>query len=322
MKRINKNVAALIVAVVLALACAILIKVLIDKKISKSLDTEKVSYVVANTDLQSGVLVDPYDQKAFAVRSDIPAQFAQSNAITPDQAESIKGSLLIANMKRGDILTWQMINTDERSQLANKLLPGRRALTIPVDDQSSISSMLKPNDHIDLILSYEKNGVIVAAPLLQNVRVIATGNNVSTNVAVNAESSDSSYANITLDLDIEEVSKVTTALDLGKLSAVLRNPEDTSYTTNVISLQTLQKELSLRNIGFQLPEPPPINDNYSKQLAAIEKAQERQSEVNLPEPQPQLDSKQEFKPVIEEKKAVEKPSINVIYGNKTELSGE
>ncbi|WP_248789152.1 SAF domain-containing protein, partial [Escherichia coli] len=120
------------VAVVLALACAILLKFLIDKKISKSLDTQKVSYVVANTDLQSGILVDPYDQKAFAVRSDIPAQFAQSNAITPDQAESIKGSLLIANMKRGDILTWQMINTDERSQLANKLLPGRRALTIPV----------------------------------------------------------------------------------------------------------------------------------------------------------------------------------------------
>lgn len=315
MKRINKNVAALIVAVVLALACAILLKFLIDKKISKSLDTQKVSYVVANTDLQSGILVDPYDQKAFAVRSDIPAQFAQSNAITPDQAESIKGSLLIANMKRGDILTWQMINTDERSQLANKLLPGRRALTIPVDDQSSISSMLKPNDHIDLILSYEKNGVIVAAPLLQNVRVIATGNNVSTN-SVKPESNDSSYANITLDLDIEEVSKVTTALDLGKLSAVLRNPQDMSYTTNVISLQTLQKELSLRNIGTQLPEAPRIDYAYSKQLAAIEKAQEKQEKFDLPKPPPKTSNQ------VIEKKSVDKSSINVIYGNKTELSGE
>ena len=315
MRRINKNVAALIVAVVLALACAILLKFLIDKKISKSLDTQKVSYVVANTDLQSGILVDPYDQKAFAVRSDIPAQFAQSNAITPDQAESIKGSLLIANMKRGDILTWQMINTDERSQLANKLLPGRRALTIPVDDQSSISSMLKPNDHIDLILSYEKNGVIVAAPLLQNVRVIATGNNVSTN-SVKPESNDNSYANITLDLDIEEVSKVTTALDLGKLSAVLRNPQDMSYTTNVISLQTLQKELSLRNIGTQLPEAPRIDYAYSKQLAAIEKAQEKQEKFDLPKPPPKISNQ------VIEKKSVDKSSINVIYGNKTELSGE
>lgn len=315
MRRINKNVAALIVAVVLALACAILLKFVIDKKISKSLDTQKVSYVVANTDLQSGILVDPYDQKAFAVRSDIPAQFAQSNAITPDQAESIKGSLLIANMKRGDILTWQMINTDERSQLANKLLPGRRALTIPVDDQSSISSMLKPNDHIDLILSYEKNGVIVAAPLLQNVRVIATGNNVSTN-NVRPESNDNSYANITLDLDIEEVSKVTTALDLGKLSAVLRNPQDMSYTTNVISLQTLQKELSLRNIGTQLPEAPSIDYAYSKQLAAIEKEQEKQEKFDLPKPPPKTSNQ------VIEKKSVDKSSINVIYGNKTELSGE
>lgn len=316
MKRINKNVAALVAAVVLALGCAILLKVLIDKKISKSLDTEKVSYVVANTDLQSGVLVDPYDQKVFAVRNDIPAKFAQSNAITPDQAESIKGSLLIANMKRGDILTWQMLNTDERSQLANKLLPGRRALTIPVDDQSSISSMLKPNDHIDLILSYEKNGIIVAAPLLQNVRVIATGNKVSAN-NTKYEGNDSSYANITLDLGIEEVSKVTTALDLGKLSAVLRNPEDMSYTTNVISLQTLQKELSLRNIGAQQMNSPPIPDfDYSKQLAAIQKSQQKELEL----PKEQALSKQPVEP--QQKTPSKKAAINVIYGNKTVSGGE
>lgn len=318
MRRINKNVAALIVAVVLALACAILLKFLIDKKISKSLDTQKVSYVVANTDLQSGVLVDPYDKKAFAVRNDIPAKFAQSNAITPDQAESIKGSLLIANMKRGDILTWQMLNTDERSQLANKLLPGRRALTIPVDDQSSISSMLKPNDHIDLILSYEKNGVIVAAPLLQNVRVIATGNNVSTN-NINYDGKSNSYANITLDLDIEDVSKVTTALDLGKLLAVLRNPEDMSFTTNVISLQTLQKELSLRNIGNQQLESPSVSEyNYSKQLAAIQKAQER--EIDIPKNEPLARQPNETNP--KEKRSPEQVAINVIYGNKTASGGE
>lgn len=318
MKRINKNVAALIAAVVLALGCAILLKVLIDKKISNSLDTEKVSYVVANTDLQSGVLVDPYDQKAFAVRSDIPAKFAQSNAITPDQAESIQGSLLIANMKRGDILTWQMLNTDQRAQLANKLLPGRRALTIPVDDQSSISSMLKPNDHIDLILSYEKNGVIVAAPLLQNVRVIATGNNVSAN-NVNYEDNGSSYANITLDLDIEEVSKVTTALDLGKISAVLRNPEDMSFTTNVISLQTLQKELSLRNIGNHPVEAPPMPEyDYSKQLAAIQKAQER--ELDISKTEPPVEKPVETKP--KKNHTPEQTAINVIYGNKTASGGE
>lgn len=57
--------------------------------------------------------------------------------------------------------------------------------------------MLKPNDHIDLILSYEKNGVIVAAPLLQNVRVIATGNNVGTN-NINYDGKSNSYANINI----------------------------------------------------------------------------------------------------------------------------
>lgn len=229
MKKINKNILALVVAVVLALICALLLKVVIDKKISSSLQVETVSYVVANGDLTSGSVIDPFDSQQFAVRSDIPADLAQSNAITPNDADAISGALLIANMKRGDILTWQMVDTDERRQLASKLLPGRRALTIPVDDQSSISSMLKPNDRIDLLLSYDKGGMVVAAPLLQNVRVIATGDNVSTNYMVSGQSLDR-YANITLDLSIDDVSRVTTALDLGRISAVLRNPDDLSYT--------------------------------------------------------------------------------------------
>ena len=153
LKKVNKNVLALIISIVLALLCAFLLKFIVDKKIENSLDTETVSYIVANSDLANGTVVDPFDKSAFAIRSDIPAEFAQSTAITPEQADSINGALLLTDLKRGDILTWQAIDTDERRQLASRLLPGRRALTIPVDDQSSIASMLNPNDHIDLILT-------------------------------------------------------------------------------------------------------------------------------------------------------------------------
>lgn len=45
-----------------------------------------------------------------------------------------------------------------------------------------------------------------------------------------------------------------------------------SFTTNVISLQTLQKELSLRNIGNQQLESPSMSEyNYSKQLLQSKK---------------------------------------------------
>lgn len=295
MKKINKNILALVVAVVLALICALLLKVVIDRKISSSLQVETVSYVVANGDLTSGSIIDPYDSQQFAVRSDIPADLAQSNAITPNDANAISGALLIANMKRGDILTWQMVDTDERRQLASKLLPGRRALTIPVDDQSSISSMLKPNDRIDLLLSYDKGGMVVAAPLLQNVRVIATGDNVSTNYMVSGQSLDR-YANITLDLSIDDVSRVTTALDLGRISAVLRNPDDVSYTDKIISLETLQEELSLRMAGTNINQNHNvIADNYEEEIKQLQEV-------------PKLSDE----PVKTEKNT----GITVIYGNK------
>lgn len=295
MKKINKNILALVVAVVLALICALLLKVVIDRKISSSLQVETVSYVVANGDLTSGSIIDPYDSQQFAVRSDIPADLAQSNAITPNDANAISGALLIANMKRGDILTWQMVDTDERRQLASKLLPGRRALTIPVDDQSSISSMLKPNDRIDLLLSYDKGGMVVAAPLLQNVRVIATGDNVSTNYMASGQSLDR-YANITLDLSIDDVSRVTTALDLGRISAVLRNPDDVSYTDKIISLETLQEELSLRMAGTNINQNHNvIADNYEEEIKQLQEV-------------PKLSDE----PVKTEKNT----GITVIYGNK------
>lgn len=297
MKKINKNILALVVAVVLALICALLLKVVIDRKISSSLQVETVSYVVANGDLTSGSIIDPFDSQQFAVRSDIPADLAQSNAITPNDADAISGALLIANMKRGDILTWQMVDTDERRQLASKLLPGRRALTIPVDDQSSISSMLKPNDRIDLLLSYDKGGMVVAAPLLQNVRVIATGDNVSTNYMASGQSLDR-YANITLDLSIDDVSRVTTALDLGRISAVLRNPDDLSYTDKIISLETLQEELRLRMAGTNINQNHNvITDNYEEEIKQLQEV-------------PKLSDE----PVKTEKNT----GITVIYGNKVD----
>lgn len=305
MKRVNKNVLALIISIVLALLCAFLLKFIVDKKIANSLDTETISYIVANSDLASGTIVDPFDQSRFAIRSDIPAEFAQSTAITPEQADSINGALLLSDLKRGDILTWQFIDTDERRQLASRLSPGRRALTIPVDDQSSISSMLNPNDHIDLILTYQKLGNVIAAPLMQNVRVLATGDSLSIDGSYAQDTGyDDGYSTITLDLNIDDVSRVTTALELGRLSAVLRNPDDMSYTTNIVSLETLQRELNLKTFSEQdnIQNERLPNSELDDYLAALDNMQESRESI-ITEPPAQTIPK--------------KPSIDVVYGNRS-----
>lgn len=299
MKRVNKNVLALIISIVLALLCAFLLKFIVDKKIANSLETETISYIVANSDLASGTIVDPFDQSRFAIRSDIPAEFAQSTAITPEQADSINGALLLSDLKRGDILTWQFIDTDERRQLASRLSPGRRALTIPVDDQSSISSMLNPNDHIDLILTYQKLGNVIAAPLMQNVRVLATGDSLSIDGSYAQDTGyNDGYSTITLDLNIDDVSRVTTALELGRLSAVLRNPDDMSYTTNIVSLETLQRELNLKTFTEQdrIQNERLPNSELDDYLAALDDFQKNEQPVQT---------------------IPKKPAIDVVYGNRS-----
>ena len=292
---------AIVISVGLALLCAVLLKVVVDKKIAGSLDENTVSYVVANTDLPAGSIVNPFDKSKYAIRGDIPEKFAQSTAITPNQADSINGALLLADLKRGDIVTWQAIDTDERRQLASRLLPGRRALTIPVDDQSSIASMLKPNDHIDLILTYQKSGNIIAAPLLQNVRVLATGDTLSQSGSYTKAGYDDSFRTITLDLTIDNVSKVTTALELGRLSAVLRNPEDLSYTTNVVSLETLQRELNLKTFD----DFEPLNNELTS--AAY---------LNQLENMPQIPGDLLASDAATKDQVSEGSAIQVIYGNR------
>lgn len=327
MKRVNKNILAIVISVALALLCAVILKVIVDNKISDSLDQETVSYIVANADLAAGSIVDPFDQSLYAIRSDIPAEFAQSNAITPNQADTVNGALLLGDLKRGDILTWQTVDTDERRQLASRLLPGRRALTIPVDDQSSISSMLNPNDKIDLILTYQKKGNVIAAPLLQNVRVLATGDSmsVSGNYAEDDGYSDG-FSTITIDLSIDDVSKVTTALELGRLSAVLRNPNDLSYTVNVVSLKTLQRELTLQN--YQEPESitnEALPSAYDKQLDELERMRETLlSDANslLTDANSLLSNANNREPLPSVEKPRPKPSIDVVYGNRSAGANE
>jgi len=180
-----------------------------------------VAVVVAKQDLPRGAHIDP----KFFAKLDIPVDYAHASAVDPKHFGQYVGQRLGAPLKRGEALL--EVHLESTSQVfSNTLASGNRALTTEVDEVNSISGMLRPSDHIDLMATAHgtgSNNTDVTFPLLSNVEVLATGQ-----VTRKREGSDKphTYTTITLSVSPQDAERIVVAKNSGKLTAVLRNPDD------------------------------------------------------------------------------------------------
>ena len=115
---------------------------------------------------------------------------------------------------------------------SSRVKPGIRALTISVDEINSISGMLQPGDRIDLLLTARPpsaNGRGEAehdatVPLLQNLLVMATGRQVRPGADENGDAR--SFSSVTVEVTPSQAQRLIVAQRAGRLTAVLRNPDD------------------------------------------------------------------------------------------------
>ncbi len=177
-----------------------------------------VDILVAKYDVAKGALLS---KENVAVRP-IPVEFAHSVAMTPDDFERVAGHPLAYGVKSGEMLLWGLMETQRVPTFSARVETGRRAMTVPVDEINSISGMLEPGDIIDLMLSMDRNGKRVTFPLMQSVRVMATGQRSVDDAA----GGERSYSTVTLDTTPQEAQNIIVARESGKLTALLRNPQD------------------------------------------------------------------------------------------------
>jgi len=111
---------------------------------------------------------------------------------------------------------------------------------------NSISGMLRPTDHIDLMATAHGSGSNsnsdTTFTLLSNVEVLATGQVTHKSEGTNQPHT---YTTITLSVSPEDAERVVVAKDSGKLTAVLRNPDDANPNTT-----------TAMNINDVLPKKP------------------------------------------------------------------
>ncbi len=180
---------------------------------------QTVSVIVAKRDLLKGAVLT---SDSVAVRP-VPIEFAHSAAIPPAEFERIDGQVLAYAIKSGDMILWGLMEGKKVPTFSARVEVGHRAMTVPVDEINSISGLLEPGDVIDLMATIDKAGKKITFPLMQSAVVMATGQR-STDDPKSGERRQ--YSTVTLDTTPEQAQHVIIAREMGKITALLRNPQD------------------------------------------------------------------------------------------------
>ncbi|NBS65281.1 MAG: Flp pilus assembly protein CpaB [Betaproteobacteria bacterium] len=224
-----------------ALGFAGLSVVLADRHVSETIARQQaaakvappatVPVVVAKFDLIAGEAVSADNM---AVRP-IPVDLAPGSALRPEQFDAKSGMRLARGLRSGEPLLAEILQPAETGGLSARVRQGIRALTISVDDVNAVSGMLRPGDRIDLLFSARAQGadagaaVETARVLVQNVAVLATGRQLKPGAD---EGGARPFTSITVELSPEDATRLVVAQRTGRITALLRNPDDRFAVSN------------------------------------------------------------------------------------------
>jgi pilus assembly protein CpaB len=178
-----------------------------------------VNVIVAKSDLPKGTRLSA---DTVAVRS-IPLEYAHSSALVPEQFDRVEGQPLAFNVKAGEEIVWSLLEPRKPPTFSTRVEAGRRAITVAVDEINSISGLLEPGDVIDLMLTVDQKGRKVTVPFMQGVHVMATGQRAVDDPKTGERKT---YSTVTLDVAPTQARNIIVARDAGRITALLRNPQD------------------------------------------------------------------------------------------------
>src|SRR5580704_16751545 len=201
--------------------------------------------IVAADDLQVGTKIEEKDIRLVRFPSaDLPAGvFHLKNKVI--------GRGVIAPIARGEfILTNKLAGENSGAGLPALIPPGMRAVSVRVNDTTSVSGFVLPGTHVDVLLTGNPQGSSdpQTTTVLENVAVIATGQRLERNSAGEPQTTPV----ITLLVSPDDAQKLTLASNQGHIQLALRNPLDTKQQELAAA-----RSASLYKIA-PVAAPPPV----------------------------------------------------------------
>jgi len=212
--------------------------------------------VVAYRALPAGTVIQKKDLKQMPVL----ARSVGKNNVLPENVVDIVDKKLKYNLDATEALLWSYIDVPYRpgSGLAPMVPTSMRALSIAIGGAAGVSGLVRPNDRVDVMGSFtfpsRKNPQQVewvTLTVLQNVTVLATGQNLAGAGEVNDKVRNSAgYSTVTLEVTPREAELLTFVENMrGHLTLSLRNPGDVTFEQELpeVNFDMLEKELPVMN---------------------------------------------------------------------------
>lgn len=279
----------IIIAIIIAIAAAVS-SILWLKNVQRNLERAAAQQLLetqANTTDTIYAKVDIPSDKVIT-EDMLFTRLVYKDKLPPGAATSIArvvGRVATSQLKKDsmisvDKLAWP---TTKETSLAMRTPVGRRAMTIPVDNISSLMGMIRPGDYVDVIgliivpvqIEGKQAAQPATVPLFQNVLVLAVGSEIG--IAAEKESSSrrrtqetapskESAPLITLALTPEEANLLSFVQEQGKIRLALRSPGDAkTQPVQLASWDTLLRYL-FPNIDFTQKE----EKKEAKEVSTVE----------------------------------------------------
>lgn len=215
---------------------------------------KKVDVVVTIENLAPGTTLEAEDLRVLAVPEN--ALSSQTIRATPGIEVRLVGRTLATAVERRRPLQWSDIEggAPTPSGLADQVKREWRAISVSVNGAASVSNMVRPADHVDVLGTFSLPSKtvpgateMVTRTLLQDVLVLATGQQTAQSL-----SEGGNYSLVTLEVLPHEAEVLTFAEQMrGRLTLVLRNPKDQTYVKELMDLDFSQIRSDLEALNQQ-----------------------------------------------------------------------
>jgi pilus assembly protein CpaB len=217
---------------------------------------KKIEIVVAASDIPSGVAIKETDLGLDSVlESTVPP-----DVVTREDAQQIVGKKVIFGIGKNRAIMWSNIEGGDKiseTSLASSIKPGLRAISLAISGAAAVSSMIQPNDKVDILGTFSFPSKRVAGEMenvtitvLQDVTILATGQLLAKQFFARRKQIGTtvSYNTITVEVTPREAELLVFAQQMkGSLTLSLRNQSDVGYEKEL-------PEINFQHIETSLPE--------------------------------------------------------------------
>lgn len=214
------------------------------------------SVVVAAQDIPEGHMID-----RIALSTSLwPAQTVPAGAFS--SIDSVAGRVTRVAVFRGEpMVPGRLAPVGTTGGLEVKIAPGKRAMSVKINDVAGISGLIQPNSRVDVLVNIKDESAAVrdqqvAKLFMENMRVLSVGTQVTRGddgKAINATTA-------TLEVTPDEAERLAVAMNQGSIALVLRGygDPDSIKTKGATSTDVLAQLREGRMVELPKPAATPV----------------------------------------------------------------